>query len=379
MTRWMKVAFKYVFLIIIIGALFAYAMFQGGFVSWYLFYSVITIIVLMMVVTLFPFKVKQIRRIISEEAVEVGGTVDVTVKVEKYPFQPFFFVRIFDELPGRLQQEDTPGALFFFSFQRTLSFTYTISNLKRGVYRFGEVKCKFGDLFGLLEVERTLQGDETEILVYPSFHYLRSLPPVAQQREREGQRNRTSLQEDRSLAGVRQYVPGDRLASINWKQTARSSDLMSKEFESFQGEGALLVYDSFSKKSNQPMFEQSIELATSLLATLMRRQSYARFYIRKDRWESITVHQSMIPALQALAYVEPNRQPIEAIDGVYRKWSGTHIYYVCAVLDQALLAACRTLQAQRVTMTICTVALKGTDPRVVSELESIGVKVVEMS
>ncbi len=181
----MKAAFKYVFLSIIIGALFAYAMFQGGFVSWYLFYSVITIIVLMIVVTLFPFKVKQIRRVISNEAVEAGGAVDVTVKVEKYPFQPFFFVRIFDELPEQLKQEDTPGALFFFSFQRTLSFTYTISNLERGVYRFGEVKCKLGDLFGLLEVERTLQGGETDILVYPSFRYFRSLPPVAKHRERE--------------------------------------------------------------------------------------------------------------------------------------------------------------------------------------------------
>ncbi|GAE32095.1 hypothetical protein JCM9152_3613 [Halalkalibacter hemicellulosilyticusJCM 9152] len=154
---------------------------------------------------------------------------------------------------------------------------------------------------------------------------------------------------------------------------------MTKEFESFQGEGALLVYDSFSERSSHRMFEQSIELATSLLATLIRKHSYARFYIRKDRWEAITVHQSMIPALQALAYAEPNRKPIEAIDGVYRKWSGMHIYYVCAELNQALLAACRTLQAQRVTMTICTVALTGTEQRIVNELETLGVKVVEIS
>ncbi|UTW70466.1 DUF58 domain-containing protein [Anaerobacillus sp. HL2] len=34
-----------------------------------------------------------------------------------------------------------------------------------------------------------------------------------------------------SVAGSREYVPGDRLTSIDWKVTARVNKLMTKEFE----------------------------------------------------------------------------------------------------------------------------------------------------
>ncbi|WP_062052546.1 hypothetical protein [Bacillus sp. JCM 19034] len=90
MLRLVKIGIKYVFVALVVGSLFAYAMFQGGFVSWYLFYSVAAILMLMIIVTLIPFKVKEVRRIVSSEAVQAGGEVEVTVIVEKYPFQPFF-------------------------------------------------------------------------------------------------------------------------------------------------------------------------------------------------------------------------------------------------------------------------------------------------
>ncbi|WP_062052545.1 DUF58 domain-containing protein [Bacillus sp. JCM 19034] len=288
-------------------------------------------------------------------------------------------MRIFDELPERLRQKDTPGALFFFSFQRVLSFTYTLNRLERGVYRFGTVNYKLGDIFGLIEVERRLHAEETEVLVYPAFRNLAELPPVSHHRDREGQQTRTSFQEDCSLAGVRQYVQGDRLTSINWKQTARSSSLMTKEFESFQGEGAMIVYNSFLHKNNENVFESSIELAASMLATLLKRQSSVAFYVRTDQWQSITLTQTMITALQVLAYVKPNKERPSVAEGVYRKWRGMFVYYVCAELDYELLKVCKKLLAQHVSLTICIPSLTNSDQRVINEVEMLGIQVVEMN
>ncbi|MDQ7863681.1 DUF58 domain-containing protein [Peribacillus frigoritolerans] len=33
------------------------------------------------------------------------------------------------------------------------------------------------------------------------------------------------------VSGVREYQPGDQLSWINWKATARTSEIMTKEFE----------------------------------------------------------------------------------------------------------------------------------------------------
>ena len=52
------------------------------------------------------------------------------------------------------------------------------------------------------------------------------------------------FQRDTSLvAGVRQYQPGDRFSWIDWKATARTNEMMAKEFEIRQSSDLLIVLD----------------------------------------------------------------------------------------------------------------------------------------
>ncbi|MBR8646101.1 DUF58 domain-containing protein [[Brevibacterium] frigoritolerans] len=62
------------------------------------------------------------------------------------------------------------------------------------------------------------------------------------------------------VSGVREYQPGDQLSWINWKATARTSEIMTKEFEVQKNRDVFIMLDE--KPSD--LFEESIEMAASL-------------------------------------------------------------------------------------------------------------------
>nr|WP_275980356.1 DUF58 domain-containing protein [Halalkalibacter alkaliphilus] len=348
-------------------------MFQGGFVSWFLFYSVVTVVISTVLVALYPFRIVKAERVFHKDVLRAGESLTVTVTLHKRALQPFFYVRVLDLIPKNLGTYEESGSLFFFSFQRRLVFSYTVRDVKRGAHTFEQLSLVFGDLFGLFEREKKVLC-ETKVLVYPRFHELPPINDFGKPRRLDGRRIQHSFEEDRSLAGVRQYVPGDRLTSIDWKQSARSSKLMTKEFESYQGEGIVVAFDSAVIDPNESVFEHSVELAASLMVTFTQKQPGVRLAVRLGDWMSLEVNQrSISKGLMTLAQLIPSGEPTPAIHKVYRDWSGMHVYYVCVRLNEQVLKVCKTLLEESVVVTVCLVAVSEQDRTFIKELEKAGV------
>ncbi|WP_096201848.1 DUF58 domain-containing protein [Bacillus sp. FJAT-45350] len=260
--------FKSFLLLLINGALFAYAMFQGGFVSWFLFYSVLVVSALTIVAILFSFRGIVVERTFSKQDLYAADSTEVTITIKKRSIHPFFYVRIRDTVPNSLLDSNTigSGALFFLSFKNELSFQYPISNLPRGKHEFNEVELTLGDLFGFFQKSTRLKV-HSSILVYPR---LRDIGEWKVRTRRQGGEGTSislsqSMDEELSIAGVRRYVPGDRLSSIDWKQSARSSSLMTKEFETFQETRFFLGLYSFVRVPDIDAYERAVELAASFV------------------------------------------------------------------------------------------------------------------
>ncbi|MFC0472643.1 DUF58 domain-containing protein [Halalkalibacter kiskunsagensis] len=365
---------KYMLLLIFVVATFSYAMFQGGFVSWFLFYSVLTVIICTVLIAIYPFSIKKVERKLSKEVLQAGEKVEVTVTIHKQAFQPFFFVRVQDIIPEKLGTYHEAGALFFFSFQKRLVFSYSVHDVKRGSHTFQQLSLVFGDLFGLFE-RVTVVPCETTVLVYPHFYKINEIPANGSPKQLEGQRVRQSFEEDRSLSGVRGYVPGDRLTSIDWKQSARSAKLMTKEFESYQGEGVLVAFDSFLLQG-ESYFEHSIELAASLLVMFAKKQTSPILAVRLHDWVAIEVTQQQVfLGLKLLAKVTPNSKATPIVHKMYREWRGMHVYYVCIELNEQLRKTCQTILEQGANVTICVVAVSPENRNIVKELEKLGITI----
>ncbi|WP_216831687.1 DUF58 domain-containing protein [Alkalihalobacterium elongatum] len=262
---YVKKVLKPLFLVILNLTLFAYAMFQGGFVSWFLFYSIVIISLLSISVFLFTFQRFEANRTLSSNTLRAHDDVEVKVFVKNKLVHPFCFVRVKDCLPQDLDTsyDINNNALFFMSFKRSLNFEYTIPNLPRGEHQFHEIEIIIGDMFGFFERTKKVNV-QTTILVFPHYQSLKSWSVNSGGGLGESVAFAHSLEEELSIAGVRHYIPGDRLTSIDWKHSARSEKLMTKEFEASQGEAFHLFFNRYLGDASREAFERAVELTASI-------------------------------------------------------------------------------------------------------------------
>ncbi|WP_413376228.1 DUF58 domain-containing protein [Alkalihalobacillus sp. 1P02AB] len=373
MKQTLKEILKYILFLLVAMIVLIYAMFQGGFVSWFLFYSTITVLGLTLLMSLLPVKGFKVERVIQPTVAKGGDDLLVTVTVRKSSFQPFFYMHVFDHVSADLGEVQNPSAFFFFSFQKKFQYRYSIHNVKRGQYEFDKVELIFGDLFGFFEKRKAIVS-ETIVNVYPRYQKIREVPHGKQVESIEGKLRAKELGEERNLSSVRQYIPGDRLTSIDWKQSARSTQLMTKEFESFRGEGIVIAFDPYLSAQTEEMFEKSIELTASLLVTFMESQGSVQLAVRLDDWVSRVVSSNQLyKGLELLAQIEGTGKVL-TFGSVYEQWRGATVYFVCAELSKDMLPAFEKLRQQQISLQVCLVRNNGRNQWMINDLERLGIK-----
>jgi len=259
---------KMVFLLFLAFLTFSYAMFQGGFVSWFLFYSFLPFGLYSLIITVYPLKNIRVERILSHHELTAGEMLKVTIKIKAPSIIPLFYM-IIEEKNSRKLNERTGKTFKFLLFpflRREIVHQYVIQNIPRGEYMFQGLRIQTSDFLGLTEKDYFYQV-ENHFLVYPSFVNLdyRSL----ENRFEQGMTaTRDKVQRDTSMAiGVREYQPGDRFSWINWKATAKKSEIMTKEFEQKQTHDVLLLLD----REPNDRFNTMVEFAASLVRAVLRK------------------------------------------------------------------------------------------------------------
>ncbi len=100
----------------------------------------------------------------------------------------------------------------------------------RGKWTLGPVTLHSGDPFGIFRLERPA-GAMGEVLVYPATVPLPAFQlPSAELQGGQDIRTRT-FHVTPNVSTIRQYVMGDSFNRIHWRSTARTGELMVKEFE----------------------------------------------------------------------------------------------------------------------------------------------------
>ncbi|ADU28683.1 DUF58 domain-containing protein [Evansella cellulosilytica] len=274
---WIKLVFKALLVLLLFISLFSYAMFQGGFVSWFLLYSIMSLVILMLLYTLIPLGSFKVKRDLKKRAIPSGTDMTVTVNVKrKWPF-PFLYLVVEDGIENKLEKQMRNvdyKIIFYPSFKKELKYSYTIPNMKRGEYFFYNVRLETSDMFGLFKKKKYVT-EQDSFLVYPNYHEIERWSAY-EKNETETRLSSADFIEDvTSIAGAREYVPGDKLTSIDWKVTARSNKLMTKEFEEYIGQNYMVILNNHIPNENSDTleaYEKSVELVTSLIMHATRKQ-----------------------------------------------------------------------------------------------------------
>lgn len=178
----------------------------------------------------------------SEQRLFAGETLSMAVMVSNAKPLPVPWLRIDDLFPadlspaGRRLESSSVAKRHLLIHTASLGpservrWTYEIACEQRGFYFFGPATLTAGDIFGMFQSTREIDGAD-RVIVYPQIIDLPELEFPGKQPFGD-QRSPQRLFEDPSRTiGVREYHPEDSLRSVHWKVTARQGDLQVKVYE----------------------------------------------------------------------------------------------------------------------------------------------------
>ena len=140
---------------------------------------------------------------------------------------------------------------------------FAVPTHRRAVIVAGPAVSVRGDQLGLLR--RTVRWtDPVELFVHPVTTRLRS-SAAGLVRDLEGEITRKITNNDISFHALRAYVPGDALRNVHWRTSARTGQLMVRQFEETRRSQLTIVH---SAETTTYASEEEFELGVSVMASL---------------------------------------------------------------------------------------------------------------
>ncbi|SNZ15805.1 Uncharacterized conserved protein, DUF58 family, contains vWF domain [Terribacillus aidingensis] len=387
----LRFAMKLGSLILLAGILFTYSMFQGGFVSWFLFYAYMPILLYVLILLFCPIGSWHIDRALSKTYVKSGGEVKVELSLQRrFPY-PLAYVQVEDLFDKSLlkmtktdgtmlpaQSRQVKQHILFPWFRKQLHVEYVLDKLPRGKHQLYRVRIRTGDPFQLIIKEAVFDLPQ-QLHVYPAPREITLGNPPSVFEEGAAAAFAPRSKQTNVVSGIREYTPGDRFSWIDWKASARKQDMMTKEFEQEKSADVLIALDQRAAAQSEDLFEHSIVIVYSVYQQLKRRNEQVGFLsIGKEvKWLPATMGSAQLQRVQQhLITVRYEQEParIQALAAELSKQpKGSTVYYVTTQLDIGdfpILRALRQSGYLLVVLYICRQA--EADSSLISGIRQLG-------
>ncbi len=310
-------------------------------------------------------------RTLSPRRAFIGEEVELQTRIVNRKLLPLAWLELEDETPSDVAfvGEDLPAShkpqrrllrsLLSLRWYESVTRTYRVRCLKRGLHAFGPATLRSGDVFGFFDMERPA-GHEDYLLVYPRVLPLERQSLPTRFLFGETRLQRSIIEDPLRLAGVRDYAAGDSLRRVHWRATARVGRMQVKQFEASTDLDLVLFLNIATMDPEwlgalPDVLESAVTVTASLATYALDKGFRVGLYantnlIRSD--QQVKVEPSREPGqrmrvLETLAQV--NGLPTMAMDSFLRRetrslpWGAT-VVVVSAVLSQGTLAALQRLR-----------------------------------
>ncbi|GAA4523888.1 DUF58 domain-containing protein [Amycolatopsis samaneae] len=144
------------------------------------------------------------------------------------------------------------------------TYHYELPTARRGRLEVGPLALNRPDLFDLARGERTV-GGTASLWVHPRRHAVRPAQAGHPRHHHDGPITDPPLRGSADLRAVRQYVLGDEVKYLHWKATARTGQLMVREYADPAQLRCTVLLDTRPSAMSPAVFEEAVEVAASLL------------------------------------------------------------------------------------------------------------------
>jgi uncharacterized protein (DUF58 family) len=239
-------------------------------------------------------------------SVHEDDPIEVTLQFQHTGLRPALLINGLEQCPFAPAAEQVQPFFIPALFGGQASnLTYQTSCDRRGVYTFAPIRLRSRGPFGLFQTRRTLTVPG-QILIYPAYYPLKRLR-VFEKRE-FAEQSALRLGRGSQVIGTREYRPGDSLRQIHWRSTARTGQLVVKEFSDDEQQAFTVVLDLqvgvTPDQGKFSPFETAIRLAASLGYYATRKNIPFRLYGASPQWTPPAMPLSWWATLNYLAKVE---------------------------------------------------------------------------
>lgn len=208
------------------------------------------------------------------ERAEENESILFDVSIHNHGVFPRFMIQAIDKLPfinkiGVASNDEVLGVVAYIGSGGSHHFKVTVVCEKRGFYELGPVGISTSFPFGLVEARHNKNGSTQFLTVYPDIFPILSLPLLGTPSEiHRGGFLLPKGTGSAEFSGLREYRRGDNPRHIHWPTTARTDELMIKEFEPLASASLHIILDQ-SKTSNvgkgkHSSFEYAVRIAASI-------------------------------------------------------------------------------------------------------------------
>ncbi|MCW5517522.1 DUF58 domain-containing protein [Muriicola sp. Z0-33] len=264
-NTYLEERFFVVLILIIIGFVISYIYPNLIGVVTFVFYLFITLTLIDALLIYSQKKGISGERIVPEK-LSNGDINEIKIRlINSYSFRTA--TRIIDEIPHQFQKRD-------FEIKTALKvkenkfFRYELRPTERGLYAFGNLIVFATSPLGLLARKYSFDKAQ-EVPVYPSFLQLRKYDLMAFTNRlfEYGLKKIRRIGHTMEFEQIKEYVQGDDIRNINWKATAKKSQLMVNQY---QDEKSQPIYSIIDKGRVMKMpFEELSLLDYAINATLV--------------------------------------------------------------------------------------------------------------
>jgi len=151
-----------------------------------------------------------------------------------------------------------------------------------GAVELGDIFLRARGRIGMLTWEGRIRRPH-RIQIYPRPELLQRLVAPLDTQLATGDLVARVRSDGLEFADTRQFVPGDRLRSVNWRASARRGELIVNERHPDRNADVVLFLDSFAEARSEDEADGTLELAVRAAATLA-----GRYLERRDRVGLVT-------------------------------------------------------------------------------------------
>ena len=196
----------------------------------------------------------------------VGDTITETVVLHNGGGTPKAWIEVEDrtDLPG-IQFKRIASLGMLVAFDRfNMSGTIT----RRGEYTIGPLVARTSDPFSMFPQE-VVFGNEESVLVYPKIINIPDFASPSIHLIGDNSRRQRVRVFSTDVVSVREYEPGDAMGRIHWLSTAKTGDLMVKQFDQGSSSEMWVLFDQHIDSQVVDGDESTDEMAATVAASVI--------------------------------------------------------------------------------------------------------------